>query len=743
MINLFHFACRILLFPLLAVGLAGAPAPAAVSSCPGDCNGDFEVTVNELVLGVGIALGQNAVAQCPAIDRDGDGEVTIDELLAAVSAALNSCPSALTPTATPSATETTTAPPTATATRSVTAAPSSTATLTRTAEPTETAEPTQTAEPTETTEPTGTAEPTETQPPTPTPTATPFGTPSNLIVVIDAGEVRLAWTNPDPSGGFVQALVLRRLNEPVAGPEDPQATLVFLGGAATAAHPLSDLLPSVPEQTRVYHYAVYPCTALGECGSEPATATLSPTLSEALRGGGYVIHWRHASADVCGDKTQLGTAATTAVPDWWKSCEADCGVATARQLNDKGRAESEAIGHAIDILRIPVGRVVSSEFCRNVTTAALMDLGPPIEQSPAITYFVYDEAARCADSYALIAQAPAAGTNTAIIGHAGFSPPCEILSSLAWAEAAIFKPDGLGGSPFVTRLTAEEWEELLPSGPSALSATLDQTHVRLTWANGPAYPQVRLLRRLNAVVDGPDDPDAHLVYAGAADTVLDPLNGLLPSSPPTSRFYHYAVYGCVGASCETIGSQTIIAPSIVDALRAGGYVIFWRHGTALTCADRIDLGPAATTSVPGWWKSCDADCGTATARQLSEVGRIEATSIGDAFAMRGIPVGRVLSSEFCRTMQTAELMDFGPPIEPSPALTYFVYAEANRCADTFALLAQSPPPGANTALVSHVGNVCPPLSSLANAEAAIYKPNGSGAPILIDTVNWEEWGTLP
>ena len=94
-------------------------------------------------------------------------------------------------------------------------------------------------------------------------------------------------------------------------------------------------------------------------------------------------------------------------------------------------------------------------------------------------------------------------------------------------------------------------------------------------------------------------------------------------------------------------------------------------------------------------------------------------------------------------MQTAELMDFGPPIEQSPALTYFVYDEANRCRDTFALLAQNPPPAANTALISHVGNTCPPLSNLANAEAAIYKPNGSNAPILIDTVNWEEWGTLP
>ena len=136
--------------------------------------------------------------------------------------------------------------------------------------------------------------------------------------------MRLAWTNADPSGGYTQALVVRRLNAPVDGPEDPEATLVFIGQSATATHLLTDLLPSVPEQTRVYHYAVFPCTAQGDCGSDGATATLSPTLPDALRGGGYVLHWRHAFADVCEDHLDLGTADNPLEPNWWKSCEADC-----------------------------------------------------------------------------------------------------------------------------------------------------------------------------------------------------------------------------------------------------------------------------------------------------------------------------------------------------------------------------------------------------------------------------------
>ena len=144
-------------------------------------------------------------------------------------------------------------------------------------------------------------------------------------------------------------------------------------------------------------------------------------LPDVLRAGGYVIHWRHASATVCSDRLDLGPAATTSSPDWWKSCDADCPsggpvIATARQLSDIGRSESVAIGQALDQRGVPIGRMLASEFCRNVETAQLMDLGPPIEQSPAITYFVYDEGGRCADTFALLAEAPPAGTNTALIG---------------------------------------------------------------------------------------------------------------------------------------------------------------------------------------------------------------------------------------------------------------------------------------------------------------------------------------
>ena len=64
---------------------------AAAPGCAGDCNGDGTITIDELVRGVGIALGSSATSACAALDDDGDGTVAINELIPAVNAALDGC----------------------------------------------------------------------------------------------------------------------------------------------------------------------------------------------------------------------------------------------------------------------------------------------------------------------------------------------------------------------------------------------------------------------------------------------------------------------------------------------------------------------------------------------------------------------------------------------------------------------------------------------------------------------------
>ncbi len=62
------------------------------------------------------------------------------------------------------------------------------------------------------------------------------------------------------------------------------------------------------------------------------------------------------------------------------------------------------------------------------------------------------------------------------------------------------------------------------------------------------------------------------------------------------------------------------------------------------------------------------DC--STQRNLSDEGRAQARQIGQAFRDRGVAVQQVLSSQWCRCLETAELMDVGTVI-PYPALNSF------------------------------------------------------------------------
>jgi hypothetical protein len=89
-------------YPLVCSGWSasdptGKPLQAQCSNgqiqvgCPGDCDGDGTVTVQEVVKGTNIALGGSSLDDCRAVDYDHDAKVTIDEILQAVDAALNGC----------------------------------------------------------------------------------------------------------------------------------------------------------------------------------------------------------------------------------------------------------------------------------------------------------------------------------------------------------------------------------------------------------------------------------------------------------------------------------------------------------------------------------------------------------------------------------------------------------------------------------------------------------------------------
>ena len=60
--------------------------------CPGDCDGSGEVTIEEIVRGLRIALEALPLDGCASMDASHDGAITVDEVVRAVDYALQSCP---------------------------------------------------------------------------------------------------------------------------------------------------------------------------------------------------------------------------------------------------------------------------------------------------------------------------------------------------------------------------------------------------------------------------------------------------------------------------------------------------------------------------------------------------------------------------------------------------------------------------------------------------------------------------
>jgi hypothetical protein len=69
---------------------SATPVP-PTPSCVGSCNGDAQVTVDEILTMVNIALGNADASACDAGDKNQDGQITVDEILTAVNNALNAC----------------------------------------------------------------------------------------------------------------------------------------------------------------------------------------------------------------------------------------------------------------------------------------------------------------------------------------------------------------------------------------------------------------------------------------------------------------------------------------------------------------------------------------------------------------------------------------------------------------------------------------------------------------------------
>ena len=179
---------------------------------------------------------------------------------------------------------------------------------------------------------------------------------------------------------------------------------------------------------------------------------------------------------------------------------------------------------------------------------------------------------------------------------------------------------------------------------------------------------------------------------------------------------------------SALPAKPVSGPELLTELRTGGYVIYFRHTS--TDFSRDDVKSRS-----------DDDCDNQ--RPLTDKGREEARQIGAALRELKIPVGKILASPRCRTMETA-LLAFGPPEKSSEARAGPASpANEDRYAPLRALLSTPVKPGANTVIASH-GNPFYATAGapyLAEGEAAVVRPLGKDFEI-VARVRHDAWRAL-
>jgi hypothetical protein len=116
------------------------------------------------------------------------------------------------------------------------------------------------------------------------------------------------------------------------------------------------------------------------------------------------------------------------------------------------------LGEQLGRLKIPIGEVRASPFCRTMETARLAfgkaQAMADARGGPA------DDPARYTPLRKLLAASPSPGRNDVVVSHGNpfhalFGPPY-----LAEGEIALLKPDAPSGAAIVGRIRLEDWRSL-------------------------------------------------------------------------------------------------------------------------------------------------------------------------------------------------------------------------------------------------------------------------------------------
>jgi phosphohistidine phosphatase SixA len=158
----------------------------------------------------------------------------------------------------------------------------------------------------------------------------------------------------------------------------------------------------------------------------------------------------------------------------------------------------------------------------------------------------------------------------------------------------------------------------------------------------------------------------------------------------------------------------MVAANDWNALKEPGTIAIMRHALAPGTGDpaNFELG----------------DC--STQRNLNDAGRDQARAIGAALRDHNITFDAVLSSQWCRTMETAHLLGLGPVTE-APSLNSFFRDSSSRDSQTEAtrdLITETP---RRLMLVTHQVNISALVGhGTRSGEVLIIRPTDSGIELM-------------
>jgi len=175
-------------------------------------------------------------------------------------------------------------------------------------------------------------------------------------------------------------------------------------------------------------------------------------------------------------------------------------------------------------------------------------------------------------------------------------------------------------------------------------------------------------------------------------------------------------------------TSTLATASEVDLatrLQQGGHVLMLRHAHAPGFGDPPQF-------------QLD-DC--ATQRNLDASGRTEAAAIGEWLRRQGVREAKVYSSQWCRSLETARLLNLGA-VTPLPALNSFFERAQDRMSSLVALnafFARQPADSPLLILVTHFVNIQAVSGlSVGSGEGVLLQLQAGEAPRVIGRLDFKQ-----